>query len=102
MLASELCLTLSDPVDGRLPGSSVHGILENTGVFSTPRILEYSNILQYTARILEWVLFPSPGDLPDQGSHPDLPHFRQILYHLGHQESLQSPRVCSTSCPLSQ
>ena len=87
MLASELCLTLSDPVDGRLPGSSVHGILENTGVFSTPRILEYSNILQYTARILEWVLFPSPGDLPDQGSNPGLLHGKQILYCLSYQES---------------
>ena len=29
------------------PGSSVHGILQ--------------------ARILEWIAFPSPGDLPDPG-----------------------------------
>ena len=38
------CLTLCDPVDCSLSGSSVHGILQ--------------------ARILEWVASP-PGDLPD-------------------------------------
>ena len=31
----QLCLTLCDPIDGRPPGSSIHGILE--------------------ARVLEWV-----------------------------------------------
>ena len=41
------CLTLSDPMDCRPSGSSVHGILQ--------------------ARILEWVAFPPPGDLPDPG-----------------------------------
>ena len=35
----QLCLTLCDPVDCSLPGSSVHGILQ--------------------ARILEWVAMPS-------------------------------------------
>ena len=29
--------------------------------------------------------FPSPGDLPDQGSNPGLSHCRWILYHLSHQ-----------------
>ena len=42
-----------DPVDCSLPGSSVHGILQ--------------------ARILEWVAFPSPGDLPDPGIEPKSP-----------------------------
>ena len=32
-------------MDRKLPGSSVHGIFQ--------------------ARVLEWVAFPSPGDLPD-------------------------------------
>ena len=32
--------------------------------------------------------FPSPGDLPDQESNPDLLHCRQILYHLSHQGRL--------------
>ena len=35
------------------PGSSIHGILQ--------------------ARILEWVAFPSPGDLPDPGIEPRSP-----------------------------
>ena len=39
------CLTLCDPMDCSLLSSSVRGILQ--------------------ARILEWVAFPSPGDLPD-------------------------------------
>ena len=30
---------------------------------------------------------PSPGDLPEPGSNLDLPHCRQILYHLSQQES---------------
>ena len=42
------CPILCDPMGG--PGSSVHGILQ--------------------ARILEWLPFPSPGDLPDPGIKP--------------------------------
>ena len=41
------CPTLCDPIDCSLPGSFVHGIFQT--------------------RILEWVAFPSPGDLPDTG-----------------------------------
>ena len=37
-------------IDCSLPGSSVHGIFQ--------------------ARILEWVAFPLPGDLPDPGIEP--------------------------------
>ena len=37
-------------MDGSLPGSSIHGIFQ--------------------ARILEWVAFPSPGDLPKPGMEP--------------------------------
>ena len=54
-----------DPADCSLPGSSVHGILQ--------------------AKMLEWVAFPSPGDLPDQGLNPGLLHCRQILYCLSKQ-----------------
>ena len=43
--------TLCDPMDCSLPGSSVHGIVQ--------------------ARTLEWVAFPSPGDLPDPGIEPE-------------------------------
>ena len=38
-------LILCDPMDYSVPGSSAHGILQG--------------------RILEWVLFSSPGDFPD-------------------------------------
>ena len=44
------CLTLSDPMDGSPPGSSVHGILQ-------VRILELGSRLQCLP----------PGDLPDPG-----------------------------------
>ena len=47
MLVSQMCPALCDPVDCNPPGSSVHGIFQ--------------------ARILEYVAFPSPGDLPDPG-----------------------------------
>ena len=50
---TQSCLTLCDPMDCGPLGSSV------------PRILQ--------ARILEWVAFPSPGDLPDPGIEPESP-----------------------------
>ena len=46
---TQLCPTLWDPMDCSPPGSSVYGIFQ--------------------ARILEWVPFPSPGDLPE-GTEP--------------------------------
>ena len=49
-LASELCLTPCNSMDGRLPGSSVHGILQ--------------------ARILERVAVSISGDLPNSGIKP--------------------------------
>ena len=50
VLVTQSCLTPCDPVDRGLPDSSVHGILQ--------------------ARILEWVVMPSPGDLPYPGIEP--------------------------------
>ena len=47
MLATQSCWTLCDPKNCSPPGSYVHRILQ--------------------ARILEWVPFPSPRDLPDFG-----------------------------------
>ena len=44
---AQSCLTLHDPMDRSLPGSSVHGIFQ--------------------ARILEWVFLSSSRDLPDPG-----------------------------------
>ena len=42
-----------DPIDSSSPGSSVHGISQ--------------------ARVLEWLPFPSPGNLPDPGIKPISP-----------------------------
>ena len=50
-----------DLMDYSPPGSSVHGISQ--------------------ARILEWVAFPSPGDLPYPGIEPVSLHCRRILYN---------------------
>ena len=64
----QLCLTLCNPMDCTLTGSSIHGILQ--------------------ARILEWVAIPfSRGIFPTQGSNLRLLHCKQILYHLSQQGS---------------
>ena len=49
VLITQSCLTLCDPMHCSSPGSSV------------------------LARILEWLPFPSPGDLPDPGIEPGSP-----------------------------
>ena len=54
-------------MDYSLPGSSVHGILQ--------------------ARILEWVTFLSPGDLPDLGIEPGSPALQADSLLLSHQGS---------------
>ena len=64
---TQLCPTLWDPMNCRLPGSSVHGILQ----VRIPGEL------------------PSPGYLPNPGIEARLPHCRWILYHLSHQGSLR-------------
>ena len=50
---AQSCPTLCNPVDCSPPGSSVCGILQ--------------------ARILEWVPFPSPGDLSNPAIKPGSP-----------------------------
>ena len=50
---AQLCPTLWDPMDCSPPGSSVHGTFQ--------------------AGILEWLPFPSPGDLPNPGIKPSSP-----------------------------
>ena len=46
-IVTQSCPTLCGPMDNSLPGSTVHGILQG--------------------RILEWLPFPSAGDLPNPG-----------------------------------
>ena len=68
-LVAQLCLTLWEPIDYSLPGSSVHGDSpgKNTGV-------SFHALLQG--------IFPR-----SQGLNPGLPHCRPILYHLSYQGS---------------
>ena len=53
---AQSCPTFCDPMDGSLPGSSFHGILQ--------------------ARVLEWVAVSFPGDLPNPGIKPGSPAFQ--------------------------
>ena len=53
VLVARLCPTLCNPTDCSPLGSSVQGILQT--------------------RILEWLPFPPPGDLPDPGIKPTSP-----------------------------
>ena len=55
---AQSCPTLCDPMDCSLPGSSIHGILQNPGVGCH---------------------FLFQGIFPTQGSKPGLPHWRQTL-----------------------
>ena len=67
VLVAQLCLTLFDPMDCSLPGSSIHGILQG--------------------RILEWVAIPSSrGSSPPRDWIPVSCIGRWILYHLSHWE----------------
>ena len=63
MLVAQSCLTLHDPMDCNLPGSSI------------PRILQ--------ARTGNHFLLQ--GVFMTQASNLGLPHCRQILYRLSHQ-----------------
>ena len=75
VIVAQLCPTLCNPMDHRLPDSFVHGILQ--------------------ARILEWVTIHSllQGIFPTQGSNLDLLHCRLILYHLSHERSLRQKYI---------
>ena len=70
-LVAQLYLTLCDPMDYSPPGSSVCGILQ-------ARILKNTGVHSH---------FLLQGIFPAQGLNPGLSHYRQIIYHLRHQES---------------
>ena len=82
--AAESYLTLRDPMDCSLPGSSIHGIFQ--------------------ARILEWVATSLlQGIFPTQGSNPCLLcllHCRQILYPLSRQRSPSKMSLDTARYPL--
>ena len=73
LLVTQSCLTLCDPMDCSLPGSSLHGI---------PQI-----------RILEWVAIPfSRGSSQSRDWTRVFLHCRPILYHLSYQGSPKKSR----------
>ena len=77
-LVAKFCLTLSDPMDGSPPGSSVHGISQ--------------------ARILEWVAISySRGSSPVQGLNLNLLHWQADSLPLSY---LGSPRPSLDSCKM--
>ena len=65
-LVAKLCLTLSDPMDGSPPGSSVHGFSQ--------------------ARILEWVATSFSREFPDPEIEPASPALQEdslLLSYVG-------------------
>ena len=65
-------------------------LLSHIRLFATPWTVAYQAPLSMGfSRQQYWsgLPFPSPGDLPNQGSNRGLLHGRQTLYRLSHQES---------------
>ena len=108
-LVAQSCLTLCDPIDCSLPGSSVHGdspgkILE---YFSCPPPEDLPNPwIKPTSPTLQADSLPAEPQrkpkntgvggpsllqeiFPTQGSNPGLLHCRKILYQLSHKGSLE-------------
>ena len=102
---SQLCLTLCDPMDCSLPGSSVHGILQDRILewVATPFSRESSQSRiepRSLALQMDSLLFEPPGKPKNigvgslsllqgifltQGSNQGLLHCRRILYQLSYQ-----------------
>ena len=59
-LVSQSCPTHCDPIDSSPAGSSVHGTSQ--------------------VRLLKWVAFPTPGDLPNSGIKPASPVSPALAY----------------------
>ena len=62
-------------------------LLSRVRLFATPWTVAYQAPLSMGfSRQESWsgLPFPSPGDLPNPGLNPGLPHCRQTLYHLSY------------------
>ena len=82
-LVAKSCLTLWDPMDCSLPGSSVHGISQ--------------------ARILEWgCLFLLQGIFLTQGSNPCILHWQADSLPLNHRGTLYWYSSTKRSCSMLQ
>ena len=79
MFVTQLCLTLCYLRDCHPPGSSVRGIFQT--------------------RILEWVAFPSPGDLPDPWIEPRSPALQASSLPSDPQEGSYILTLISVSLP---
>ena len=77
---AQSCPTLCDPMDCSLPGSSVHGIFQ-----ARVLLCPWDFPGKSTGVDCHFLL---QGIFPTQGFNPGLPHCRQKLYRLSHQESL--------------
>ena len=69
-LVTQSCLTLCDPMNWLLPGSSVHEDSPGKNIGVGCHALFH-------------------GNLPTKGSNPAIPHCRQILYLLSQQERIR-------------
>ena len=74
-----------------------HGVCGPSEVKVTKSYLTLCNPIDYTvhgilqARILEWVAYPLPENLPNPGIEPGSPALWVILYQLSYQGSLMDP-----------
>ena len=84
MEAAQVCINNSSTVSHSVMSDSV---APQTVVHQAPLSIEFSRYeywsILHSPRILP---FPSPEDLPDQGSNPGVLLCRQILYHLSYRE----------------
>ena len=81
-LVTQSYLTLCDPMDCSLPGSSVHGISQ--------------------ARTLEWVAISFPGDLPDSWIKPESPALQVDSLPANHPGSPTQSLRLSLNIPCSR
>ena len=78
--------------------------LSRVRLFATPWTVTYQNALSLGFSRQEYwsgLPFPSPGNLPDSGIKPSLPHCRQTLYCLSHQGSQIIENNTRNECSLS-
>ena len=66
------CLTLSDPMDCSLPGSSAHGIFQ-ARVLSQMRKMKFKEVKEGTSLVVQWLRLRDPnagglGSIPGQGT----------------------------------
>ena len=78
MEAAQVCINNSSTVSHSVMSDSV---APQTVVHQAPLSIEFSRHEYWSG-----LPFPSPEDLPDQGSNPGVLLCRQILYHLSYRE----------------